>query len=219
MSFIHSFIHSSCVIFYALRPQFNIPCLVAFFVFCFVCLFVYFSLGKTRYQFNYSIFVRRVLHLQKFSSIALQGSFSLRLKGSNLSSLVRSKGSNASLFRGRILQQNRSETESVGERQFAMMAAQGLDVLWIRSSFSLVFFVIAASGTRNGTSNHLLYIIETCYRQKLEVRGFLRLYSRFATRFCWSRNGIDVLCAELYSAAVVVVERKRPRSCPFVLLC
>ena len=92
MSFIHSFIHLSYAIFYALRPPFKIPCLIAFFVFCFVCLFVCFSLGKTRYQFNYSIFVRRVLHLQEFSSIALQGSFSLRLKGSNLSSLVPVQG-------------------------------------------------------------------------------------------------------------------------------
>ena len=63
-----------------------------------------------------------------------------------------------------------------------MMAAQGLDVLWIRSSFSLVFFVIAASGTRNGTSNHLLYSMKTCYRQKREVQGVLRLYFWFATR-------------------------------------
>ena len=44
------------------------------------------------------------------------------------------------------------ETESVEGRLFAMMAAQGSDALWIRSSFSLVFFVITAAGTKNGTS-------------------------------------------------------------------
>ena len=43
-----------------------------------------------------------------------------------------------------------SETESGEGRQFAMMAAQGLDVLWIRSSLSLSFFVIAASGAISG---------------------------------------------------------------------
>ena len=36
-------------------------------------------------------------------------------------------------------------------RLCAMMAAQGLDVLWIRSSLSLIFLAIVASGTKNGT--------------------------------------------------------------------
>ena len=42
------------------------------------------------------------------------------------------------------------ETESVEGRPIAMMAAQGLDVLWIRSFISLVFFVAVASGSKNG---------------------------------------------------------------------
>ena len=45
-----------------------------------------------------------------------------------------------------------SETEGLEGRQFAMMAAQGSDVLWIRSSVSLIFFVVASSGAKNGTS-------------------------------------------------------------------
>ena len=43
-----------------------------------------------------------------------------------------------------------SETESAEGRPFAMMAAQGLDVLWIQSSFSLVFLVLFTSGADNG---------------------------------------------------------------------
>ena len=35
-------------------------------------------------------------------------------------------------------------------RQFAMMAAQGCDVPWIRWSYPVIFFVVAASGSRNG---------------------------------------------------------------------
>lgn len=34
-----------------------------------------------------------------------------------------------------------------------MMAVRGLDVLWIRSSFSLVFVVAVASGSKNGMLN------------------------------------------------------------------
>ena len=49
-----------------------------------------------------------------------------------------------------ILQRHSSETEGEEGRQFAMMAAQRLDVLVNRSSFSLVFFVIAASSAKNG---------------------------------------------------------------------
>ena len=43
-----------------------------------------------------------------------------------------------------------SETESEEGRPFAMMAAQGLDVLWIQSSFSLIFLVLFTSGADNG---------------------------------------------------------------------
>ena len=43
-----------------------------------------------------------------------------------------------------------SETECVEGRQFAMMAAQGLDMLWTRFSFPVIFFVVAASGSNNG---------------------------------------------------------------------
>ena len=35
-------------------------------------------------------------------------------------------------------------------RQFAMMAAQGLDVLWQCSCMSLVLFVVATSGSKTG---------------------------------------------------------------------
>ena len=41
-----------------------------------------------------------------------------------------------------------------------MMAAQGLDVLWNQLSFSLIFFIMAASGTRNGMSSDLLHTVE-----------------------------------------------------------
>ena len=43
-------------------------------------------------------------------------------------------------------------------RPFAMMAAQRLDVLVNRSSFSLIFFVIAASGAKNG-----MPAVEICF--------------------------------------------------------
>ena len=49
-----------------------------------------------------------------------------------------------------ILQQNCSETESVEGRQFAMMAAQGLDVLWILCFLFLTFLTHFASGSENG---------------------------------------------------------------------
>ena len=45
-----------------------------------------------------------------------------------------------------------SETERVEGGPFAMMAAPGLDVLWIRSSFSLFFLVIAACADKTGMS-------------------------------------------------------------------
>ena len=41
--------------------------------------------------------------------------------------------------------------QNVEGRPTAMMAAQCLDMLWIPSSFSLVFFVVAAYGSNNGT--------------------------------------------------------------------
>ena len=50
-----------------------------------------------------------------------------------------------------------------------MMAAQGSDLLWIRSSFSLVFFVITATGAKNGTLVYVIasftslgYVLEAC---------------------------------------------------------
>ena len=45
-----------------------------------------------------------------------------------------------------------SETEGVEGRPFAMMAAPGLDVLWIRSSFSLFFLFFAACADQTGMS-------------------------------------------------------------------
>lgn len=53
-----------------------------------------------------------------------------------------------------------SETTSVGERPFAMMAARVLDVLWTRSSFSLVFFLTAASADKTGMS--AVFLVSYC---------------------------------------------------------
>ena len=44
-----------------------------------------------------------------------------------------------------------SKTGCVEGRPFAMMAAQGLDVLWTRFAFPVIFFVVAASGSNQGT--------------------------------------------------------------------
>ena len=74
----------------------------------------------------------------------------------NLASLSQFKGNNPI----KNFQQNGSDTESVEGRLFAMMAAQVLDVLWIRSSFSLVFFVVAASGANSGMSTALLLVLQ-----------------------------------------------------------
>ena len=71
-------------------------------------------------------------------------------KGSKPCCVKESKGSNFAFCVLSTLQSTASETESAEGRPFAMMAAQGLDVLWIRSSFSLVFFVMAVYGSRNG---------------------------------------------------------------------
>ena len=35
-------------------------------------------------------------------------------------------------------------------RPFAMMAAQGLDVLWVRSSLSLIVYTVAAAASQTG---------------------------------------------------------------------
>ena len=67
----------------------------------------------------------------------------------NFGSFIGSRGATC-LFRIRTILQQYSETECVEGRPFAMMAAQGLDVLWIRSCVSLVFFVVATSGAKNG---------------------------------------------------------------------
>ena len=51
---------------------------------------------------------------------------------------------------------------SLEGRQFAMMAAQGLDVLWISPSFSLILLVVTASANSNGTlANGLSYSFVT----------------------------------------------------------
>ena len=53
-----------------------------------------------------------------------------------------------------------SETEGVEGRPFAMMAAPGLDMLWIRSSFSLFFLVIAACADQTGMS--AVFLVSQC---------------------------------------------------------
>ena len=54
-----------------------------------------------------------------------------------------------------------SETGCVEGRQFAMMAAQGLDVLWTRFSFPVIFFVVVASGSNNGTLRSALSVFDS----------------------------------------------------------
>ena len=78
--------------------------------------------------------------------------------GANWYHFAASQGKELGNLENNIVQQKCSEAASVEGRPIAMMAARCLDVLWIRSSFSLVFFAIAASGTRNGTFFLLLCI-------------------------------------------------------------
>ena len=51
-----------------------------------------------------------------------------------------------------------SETESVAGRQFAMMAARGLDILWILCFLSLAFFSRFVSGSPNGMYSICLWV-------------------------------------------------------------
>ena len=78
--------------------------------------------------------------------------------GANSYHFAAGQGKELGNLENNIVQQKCSEAASVEGRPIAMMAARCLDVLWIRSSFSLIFFAIAASGTRNGTFFLLLCI-------------------------------------------------------------
>lgn len=54
-----------------------------------------------------------------------------------------------------------------------MMAAQGVDVLWIRSCVSLIFFVVATSGAKNG-----MPAVEICFGD-VSYGGFTVFYICF----------------------------------------
>ena len=71
-------------------------------------------------------------------------------KGSKPCCVKESKGSNFAFCVLSTLQSTASETESAEGRPFAMMAAQGLDVLWILLFVSVIFLNFVVSGSKNG---------------------------------------------------------------------
>ena len=67
----------------------------------------------------------------------------------NFGCFIGSRGATC-LFRVRTILQQYSETECVAGRPFAMMAAQGLDALWILCLISLFLRRLVASESDNG---------------------------------------------------------------------
>ena len=110
--------------------------------------------------------------------------------GANSYHFAAGQGKELGNLENNIVQQKCSEAASVEGRPIAMMAARCSDVLWIRSSFSLIFFAIAASGTRNGT-----FFSSPLYQPSFRLATFPMQW------LFWLQNGVHFLGSLRFSVS------------------